>query len=86
MAGFDPLTQKTMRNSIVEYGEISFVTSGTTVEVPTRLNTVNLSFGINITDNLTVTGDGTITSGKVTFTRAAGGTSGATFQYIMAGY
>lgn len=84
--GFDPLTQKTMRNSIVEYGEISFTTTGLTVEVPTRLNTVIINFGIIITDNLACSGDKTITDGKVTFTREAGGTSGATFQYIMAGF
>jgi hypothetical protein len=70
----------------MEYGTISFDTAETTVEVPTRLNTVLISFGVNKTDNLTVKGDQTITSGKVTFERAAGGTNDAVMQYIMAGY
>jgi hypothetical protein len=70
----------------MEYGTIAFDTAETTVEVPTRLNTVLISFGVNKTDNLTVTGDQTITSGKVTFTRAAGGTNDAVMQYVMAGY
>lgn len=84
--GFDPLTQRVMRNSIVEFGEISFTDDETTVEVPTRLNTVFLNIGVNITDNLTVKGDKAVTAGKVTFTRAGSGTSGATFQYFMAGF
>lgn len=85
--GFDHLTQKTMRNSVVEFGEIDFSADDIEVEVPTRLNTVLLNFGVDVTDNRPVKGDNAVTNGKVTFTRPDdGGSSGATMQYIMAGY
>ena len=86
MAGFNPLTQKSARNTIVEYGTIDFVTSGVTVEVPTRLNTVCMSIGTVTDDILVATCDNAITSGAVTFTRAAGGTSAAQLQYVLGGY
>ena len=86
MAGFNPLTQKSAKNTIIEYGTIDFVTSGLTVEVPTRLNTIYMSIGTITDDILVATSDNAITSGAVTFTRAAGGTSAAQLQYVLGGY
>jgi RNA polymerase-interacting CarD/CdnL/TRCF family regulator len=86
MAGFNPLTQKSAKNTIIEYGTIDFVTSGLTVEVPTRLNTIFMGIGTVTDDNLVANCDRVITSGKVTFTRESSGTSGAELQYIIGGY
>ena len=86
MAGFNPLTQRSAKNTMIEYGTIDFVTTSLTVEVPTRLNTVYGSLGTITDDILVATSDNVITSGAVTFTRASGGTSGAQLQYQLGGY
>ena len=86
MAGFNPKTQRAARNSVEEFGTIDFATTDLTVEVPTRLNTVICSIGTITDDLLVATSDNVITSGAVTFTRAAGGTSAAELQYRLSGY
>ena len=85
MAGFDPLTQKSAKNTIMEYGTIAFATSDVTVEVPTRLNTIFMGLGAT-NDNFLAKCDRTITSGAVTFTRESGGASAAELSYIIGGY
>ena len=84
--GFDPLTQKSVKNTQMEYGTVTFTTTSTTVEVPTRLNTVFIGFGVTLTGQRAASCDKVITSGKVTFTRSAGTESGDTLDYVMAGY
>ena len=86
MAGFNPLTQRSAKNTIIEYGTIDFDGADLTVEVPTRLNTVYGSLGTITDDILVATADNVVTSGAVTFTRAAAGTSGAELQYMLGGY
>lgn len=84
--GFNPLTQRAVRNTQQEYGTIDFTADELTVEVPTRLNSVYGSLGTITDDILVATCDNVVTSGAVTFTRAAGGTSGAQLQYFLGGY
>jgi hypothetical protein len=86
MAGFNPLTQRAARNSTEEFGTIDFTADELTVEVPTRLNTVISGLGTITDDLLVAVTDKVITSGAVTFTRAAGGTSAAELQYRLSGY
>ena len=67
-------------------GTYDFVTSAVTVELPTTLSTVLAFMGVVEDDNVTVKSDRTVTSGCITVTRAAGGTSGAGFSYMAVGY
>jgi hypothetical protein len=69
----------------VEYGTYAFVTSAVTVELPTAMSSILMFMGVVEDDNVTVKSDRAITSQAVTVTRATGGTSGATFSYIMTG-
>ncbi len=70
----------------LEMGKVNFSGSDTTVEVPTKMRThIRCGFGVT-EDQTAVSQDGVITAGAVTFTRPAGGTSGAGFNYILIGH
>jgi hypothetical protein len=73
-----------LNNGSVETGHLHFVTSGVTLEVPTKFTKIYSGFGVT-TDNFGVTQDFTITAGCVTFTRASGGASAAGFDYVLFG-
>lgn len=85
---FNTVVQKLLKLAglYLEVGKLSFTTTGLTYEVPTKIRTkVLCGFGIT-QDGTGVSQDAVITSGCVTFTRPAGGTSGAYFNYILLGY
>jgi len=69
-----------------DVGTYSFVTSATTVELPTALTTVLSAVFTIEDDRLSAASDRVVTAGSVTVTRAGSGTSGAKFSYIMSGY
>lgn len=75
---------------LVEYGTVTFTTTGTTVEITTNLSVVELVLALpktvtyNANDQLS--SDGTVTTGAVTLARNSSGTSGLSAYYLMAGY
>ena len=77
---------------LVEFGEYSFTTTGTTVEVPTDLTEVLFAFALpNAYAGSAVAGgevyfcDKAITSGKVTVSRKVAVDSGNSFSYMFVG-
>ena len=71
----------------IDSGSIAFVTSGLTLAVPTTLSFVYAGLGITTTTPFGASCPvGRVTAGSVTFTRAAGGTSGDILNYILIGY
>jgi len=69
----------------METGTLSFTTTSLTVEVPTKMTKILAGFGTT-EDSTALWQDATITSGAVTFTRPSGGTSGASFSYVLIGW
>ena len=77
---------------VLQFGEWVFVTTGTTVEVPTKLQTliVGLATPESYTGSAAAGGhvmfcDKTITNGQVTFARKASVDSAAAFSYVLIG-
>ena len=70
----------------LEVGKLNFATSSLTCEVPTKIRKrIVCGFGVT-SDGTGVAQDAEVTAGCVTFTRPSGGTSGASFNYILFGY
>lgn len=86
--GLDRTKVKTagMIGAKVDAGSIDFVSTGTTVAVPTTLSYVYAGIGVTKTGcggaNCPV---GRVSAGSVTFTRVST-TSGDTLNYILIGY
>jgi hypothetical protein len=91
MAGFDLDKQKQMglQGARMEtgVGPTAFSTTATTVSVPTNLTTIIAGLAVCVTGGQgAVATTGAVSGSAATFTRAAGGTSGDTLQYILVGY
>lgn len=85
---FNTVVQKILKLAglYLECGTLSFVTSSLTLEVPTKIRTkIICGFGVT-SDATAVSQDAVITAGCVTFTRPSGGSSAASFNYILLGY
>ncbi len=77
---------------LVEVGEFSFVTTGTSVEVRTQLATIKgatftqkVTIGSQDPQDTMISTDGAITSGAITVERPASGASGLTCYYELKG-
>lgn len=74
---------------IIEFGEASFTTTGTTKEVSTQLSRCDFAVAFpktvtyNVNDQLS--SDGAITSDAITVARNSSGTNGLTFYYLFIG-
>mgnify|MGYP001610252202 FL=1 len=76
-----------MMGGKVDAGSIAFVTSATTIAVPTTLSYIYAGVGITTTTPFGASCPvGKVTAGSVTFTRASGGTSADVLNYILFGY
>ena len=85
---FSFIVQKLLKlaGCYLEIGKLSFSTSELTVEVPTKCRTrIVCGFGVT-SDGTGVYQDAVITDGCVTFTRPSGGSSGASFNYVLFGH
>lgn len=77
---------------IVEFGEAAFSSTGTTLEVYTRLTECVAAFSLPVNPTFATDAsndhiycDRVITSAGITFTRGASGTSGLKFSYLLIG-
>jgi hypothetical protein len=71
----------------IDAGSIAFVTTGTTLAVPTPLSFVYAAIGHSVTGALVCTAPaGVVSGGSVTFTRSSGTASADVMHYIMVGY
>lgn len=87
MGVFNFLTQKIfcLNGGRLQTGKLAFSGTDLTVEVPTKFRKIISGFGVT-SDATGVSQDAVVTNGAVTFTRPSGGTSGATFDYVLTGY
>jgi len=84
---FNTVVQKLLKLAglYLEVGKLNFSGANLTVEVPTKCRT-RIICGFGVTQDATaVSQDAVITNGSVTFTRPSGGTSGASFNYVLFG-
>jgi hypothetical protein len=71
----------------IDAGSIAFVTTGTTLAVPTPLSFVYAAIGTTTTGRLVCSAPvGRVTDGAITFTRSDGTQSADVLQYILVGY
>lgn len=87
---FNLLTQKLFRmtGTLIEtgVGPTAFVTTATTVKVPTHLTHIIFGLAVCVTGGQLAAVTTGAVSGEVTFTRPANGTSADTIQYILVGW
>lgn len=77
---------------VIEFGEVAFVTTGTTLEVDTRLTECIAAFALPVDPTFAtntsadhIFSDRVITSGAITFARGASGKSALRFSYVLIG-
>lgn len=77
---------------IIEFGEAAFVTTGTTLEVYTRLTECIAAFALPVDPTFATNTsadhiycDRIITTAGITFTRGASGKSALKFSYVLIG-
>lgn len=74
---------------LLEFGTVTFATTGTTVEISTSITTVDCVLALpktvtyNVNDQLS--SDGVVTTNAVTLARNSSGTNGLSAYYLMIG-